>query len=90
MSGCSAEYQRLAAQCFGMAAETSEHKQRSFLLAKAQRWLDLAEVADYDAWSSSRQFRAVQAGISWELQKCYTVPSALPPQVLALLCQLNA
>jgi hypothetical protein len=90
MSGCSAEYRRLADQCFGMAAGTLDHELRSFLLANAQRWLDLAEVADYDEWYSSRQFRAVQAGLSEGLQKRYTVPFALPPQLLVLLCQLNA
>jgi hypothetical protein len=84
----SQERRRLAAECLAAAKQTSDARSRASLLEMAQRWLDLAELCEHDAWNQPLRLRALQAAIGKELQVHYELPQQLPHQMLTLLMQL--
>ena len=76
---------QLAAECLAEAKRTSDSRGRASLLEMAQKWLDLAERCEHDAWNTNLRQRALQAAIGEELRAQYE----LPHQLLTLLIQLN-
>jgi hypothetical protein len=86
----SREYRRLASGCLALARQNSDLQARASLLIMAQRWLDLAELAEHNAYNRSLQRLAVQAAIGEELKALCGPSRRLPPHLLALLAQLNA
>jgi hypothetical protein len=86
----SRERRRLASECLALARETSDVQAHMSLLDMAQRWLDLAEISEYNDWNQSLRRRAIQATIGEGLRKEYDLPQELPQRLLALLNQLNA
>jgi hypothetical protein len=84
----SQERRRLAAECLAAAKQTSDARPRASLLEMAQRWLDLAELCEHDAWNQPLRLRALQAAIGKELHVHYELPQQLPHRMLTLLMQL--
>jgi hypothetical protein len=84
----SRERRRLAAECLAAAKQTSDARARGSLLEMAQRWLNLAEVCEHDAWNEALRLRALQAAIGKELRVHYELPQQLPHEMLTLLMQL--
>jgi hypothetical protein len=64
----SREYRRLASGCLALARQNSDLQARASLLIMAQRWLDLAELAEHNAYNRSLQRLAVQAAIGENLR----------------------
>jgi hypothetical protein len=85
----SRERRRLAAECLAVAKQTSDFGVRASLLEMAQKWLDLAELCEHDAWNQALRLRALQAAIGKELRVHYELPQQLPRRILTLLMQLN-
>ena len=85
----SRERRRLAAECLEVAKRTSDAGVRASLVEMAQRWLDLAELCEHDAWNQKLRLRALQAAIGKELRVHYELAQQLPHGILALLMQLN-
>ena len=56
----------------------------------AQKWLDLAELCEHNAWNETLRMRAIQAAIGRELQSRYELRREMPPHILALLVELEA
>ena len=81
---------QLAAECLAAAKKTSDVQVRASLVEMAQKWLDLAERCEHDAWNTNLRLRALQAAIGEELRAQYELPQELPHQLLTLLMQLNA
>ena len=81
----SRERRQLAAECLAAAKKTSDVQVRASLVEMAQKWLDLAERCEHDAWNTNLRLRALQAAIGEELRAQYE----LPHQLLTLLIQLN-
>ena len=73
-----------------MAKLASDAKNRAFLVQMAWKWLDLAELDEWDNWEKALRLRAVQTKIGQELQAQYELPQELPHRLLTLLMQLNA
>jgi hypothetical protein len=65
----SRERRRLAAECLELAKRTSDVRARASLVEMAQRWLELAELCEHDAWNHTLRLRALQAAIGKELQR---------------------
>jgi hypothetical protein len=86
----SRERRRLAAECLASARQTSDLRVRASLLEMAQKWIDLAELCEHDAWNESLRLRALQAAIGQELRAQYKLPQELTHRILTLLMQLNA
>jgi hypothetical protein len=85
----SRERRRLAAECLEVAKRTSHAGVRASLLEMAQKWLELAELCEHDAWNQKLRLRALQAAIGKELRVHYELPQQLPHGILALLMQLT-
>ena len=85
----SRERRRLAAECLALAKQADDVRARVSLLAMAQKWLDLAELSEHDAWNQSLRLRALQAAIGKEVRALYELPQELPHGILTLLMQLN-
>jgi hypothetical protein len=83
------EYRRLAAECIASARDASDAQRRASFADMAQRWIDLAELAEHDPYQSLRR-RAIQAAIGDELKSLYWLSHSMPPHFLALLANLNA
>ena len=86
----SRERRRLASECLALARQTADSRGRIFLLDVAQKWIDLAELSEHNAWNDALRLRAVQAAIGRELRNQYYVSPDLPHCMLALLMQLNS
>ena len=80
---------QLAAECLAEAKRTSDSRGRASLLEMAQKWLDLAERSEHEAWNTNLRLRALQAAIGEELRPHYEPPQELPHRILMLLMQLN-
>src|ERR1700730_9122478 len=80
---------QLAAECLAAAKKTSDVQVRASLVEMAQKWLDLAERCEHDAWNTNLRLRALQAAIGEELRAQYELPQELPHRILTLLMQLN-
>jgi hypothetical protein len=85
----SRERRLLAAECLELAKRTSDVRVRASLVEMAQRWLDLAELCEHDAWNQALRLRALQAAIGKELRVHFELPQQLPHRILTLLMQLN-
>jgi hypothetical protein len=85
----SRERRQLAAECLAAAKKTSDVQVRASLVEMAQKWLDLAERCEHDAWNTNLRLRALQAAIGEELRAQYELPQELPHRILTLLMQLN-
>jgi hypothetical protein len=85
----SRERRRLAAECLALAKDTSDTDVRAFLLAMAQKWLDMAEQDEHDNWDKVIRLRAIQTEIGRALRANYGLPREVPHRILALLMQLN-
>jgi hypothetical protein len=72
-----------------IARQTSDAKVRAFLLDMAQKWLDLAELCEQEAWNQTLRVRTLRAAIGEELRMHYELPKELPHWLLALLVQLG-
>ena len=79
-----------ASECLDLARQTSDLTLRASLLEMAQKWLDLAELCEHNAWNETLRMRAIQAAIGRELQSRYELRHELPPHILALLVELEA
>jgi hypothetical protein len=80
----------LASECLDLARQMSDLRLRASLLEMAQKWLDLAELCEHNAWNEALRMRAIQAAIGRELQSWYELRHELPPHILALLVELEA
>jgi hypothetical protein len=85
----SRERRRLAAECLALAKDISDADVRAFLLAMAQKWLDLAEIDERDNWERVLRLRAIQTEIGQALRAEYDLPREVPHRILALLKQLQ-
>ena len=85
----SRERRRLAAECLALAKDTSDTDVRAFLLAMAQKLLDLAEQDERDNWEKVIRLRAIQSEIGRALRANYVLPREVPHRILTLLMQLN-
>ena len=65
-------------------------KNRASVLGMTQRWLDLAEPREPDAFDLALRLRAIQTKIGRELREQLDLPCELPHQLFTLLMQLNA
>src|ERR1700730_18425275 len=70
----SRERRQLAAECLAAAKKTSDVQVRASLVEMAQKWLDLAERCEHDAWNTNLRLRALQAAIGEELRAQYELP----------------
>jgi hypothetical protein len=86
----SREYRGLASECLLLARKTCDAKVRASSLLMAQKWIDLAELAEHDACNQSLRRHGIRVAIGEQLKALYRVSGALPPHFLALLAQLKA
>jgi hypothetical protein len=86
----SQKYRHLANECLTQARQSADTQARASLIAVAQRWLDLAEIAEHDAAHESLRRRGIQRAIGDELKKLFGLSSTLPPHILSLLAEMNA
>src|SRR5579872_3422039 len=85
----SREFRRLAFECLSLARQASDDRQRAPLVMMAQRWIEMAERAEHDAYSKALRYRTIQAAIGARLRTAFPLPECLPPHLLALLAQLG-
>src|ERR1700704_3171118 len=85
----SRERRRRASQCLELARQTDELNARASLLAIAQKWLDLAEASEHNAWNEALRARAIQAAIGREVAVMYPPPQDLPERLFDLLRRLD-
>ena len=60
-----------------MAKLASDAKNRAFLVQMAWKWLDLAELDDWDNWQKALRLRTIQTKIGKGL-RCGIAPAELP------------
>jgi hypothetical protein len=80
---------RLAAECLALARQTSDPLARISRLDMAQKWIDLAELAEHDPWNGALRRRIVQAAIGHKLRDLYAISPDVPHHMLTILMQLN-
>jgi hypothetical protein len=85
----SQEMRRMASECVALARQTSDPLARFSRLELAQKWIDLAELSEHDAWNDALRHRAIQAAIGLKLRDLYEVSPDLPHHMLTILMQLN-
>jgi hypothetical protein len=73
-----------------MAKRASDVSVRAILIEIAWKWLDLAELNEWDSWEKTRRVRDIQTNIGRELRAQFDLPQELPPPILALLVQIDA
>jgi hypothetical protein len=73
-----------------MARQASNANSRAFLVKMAWKWLDLAELDEWDNWQKALRLRVIQTKIGQALRAQYELPQELPHGILTLLMQLNA
>ena len=78
-----------ACECLAMAKRASDVNIRACLVEMAWKWLDLAELDEWDNWQKALRLRAIQTKIGQELRSQYELPDELPHGILTLLMQLN-
>jgi hypothetical protein len=80
------ERRQIAAERLIFAKQMTDWRIRASVLGMTQRWLDLAEPGDPDAFL---RLQAIQTEIGRKLRVHYQLPCDLPHQLLALLMQLS-
>jgi hypothetical protein len=83
------ERKQHASECLTMAKQASDANSRAFLVKMAWKWLDLAELDEWDNWQKALRLRGIQTKIGQELRTQYQLPEELPHGILTLLMQLN-
>ena len=92
------ERRQRACECLAMAKQASDENSRAFLVEMAWKWLDLAELDEWDNWQKALRLRAtqkalrllaIQTKIGRELRAQYEPPEELPDPLLTLLNQLD-
>lgn len=86
----SRERRQRACECLAMAKQASNANIRALLVEMAWKWLDLAELDEWNNWEKAWRVRAIQTNIGRELRGQFEVPQEMPPPILALLVQINA
>jgi hypothetical protein len=86
----SRERRQLAGERLIFAQQMTDWKIRASVLGMTQRWLDLAETREPDAFDKALRLRAIQTKIGQDLRAQYLLPEELPHRLLTLLMQLNA
>jgi hypothetical protein len=86
----SQEMRRMASECLALARQTSDPLVRFPRLELAQKWIELAELSEHDAWNDALRRRAIQAAIGLKLRDFYEASPDLPHYMLTILMQLNA
>jgi hypothetical protein len=86
----SPERRQRACECLAMAKQASDANIRALLVEMAWKWLDLAELDEWNNWEKAWRVRAIQTNIGRELRGQFEVPQEMPPPILALLVQIDA
>jgi hypothetical protein len=86
----SRERRQLAAERLIFAQQMADWKIRASVLGMTQRWLDLAEPREPDAFDKALRLRAIQTKLGQKLRAHYGLPEELSHGILRLLMQLNA
>jgi hypothetical protein len=73
-----------------MAKQASDVGIRACLVEMAWKWLDLAELDEWDNWEKAWRVRAIQRNIGRELRAQFDLPQSMSPPILALLTQIDA
>jgi hypothetical protein len=73
-----------------MAKQASDVGVRAVLVEMAWKWLDLAELGEWDNWERAWRVRAIQTNIGRELRVHFDLPQDMPPPILARLMQIDA
>jgi hypothetical protein len=73
-----------------MAKQASDANIRALFVDMAWKWLDLAELDEWDNWEKALRRRAIQTKIGQELRAQYELPQELPGRILTLLMKINA
>ena len=94
----SRERRQHASECLALAKQASDADVRASLVEMAWKWLDLAELDEWDNWQKALRLRAtqkalrlltIQTKIGRELRAQYELPEELPDPLLTLLNQLD-
>jgi hypothetical protein len=86
----SRERRQRACECLEMAKRASDANIRALFVDMAWKWLDLAELDEWDNWEKALRRSAIQAKIGQELRAKYELPQELPDRILTLLMKINA
>jgi hypothetical protein len=73
-----------------MAKRASDTNIRACLVEMAWKWLDLAELDEWNNWEKAWRVRTIQANIGRKLRAQCDLPQEMPPPILALLMQIDA
>jgi hypothetical protein len=73
-----------------MAKQASDASVRAVLVEMAWKWLDLAELDEWDNWEKAWRVHAIQTNIGRELRVHFDLPQEMPPPILARLMQIDA
>jgi hypothetical protein len=73
-----------------MAKQASNANIRALLVEMAWKWLDLAELDEWNNWEKAWRVRAIQMKIGRELGAQLDVPQEMPDRILALLMRIDA
>jgi hypothetical protein len=82
------ERRQRACECLAMAKQASDAISRAFLVEMAWKWLDLAELDEWDNWEKALRLRAIQTNIGRELRAQFDLPQGIPH--LALLMEIDS
>jgi hypothetical protein len=87
----SREQRHLAAEFMATAQLITDSNIRAYILALAQKWLDLAEggSGQLEDLEQATCLRNIRIRIGQELRATYDLPPGLPDRMLALLMQLE-
>jgi hypothetical protein len=86
----SRERRQRAWECLAMAKQASDANIRALLVEMAWKWLDLAELNEWNNWEKAWRVRTIQANIGRKLRAQFDLPQEMPPPILALLMQIDA
>jgi hypothetical protein len=73
-----------------MAKRASDTNIRACLVEMAWKWLDLAELDEWNNWEKAWRVCAIQTNIGRKLRSQFELPQEMPPPILALLVQIDA
>jgi hypothetical protein len=73
-----------------MARQARDPSIRALLVDMAWKWIDLAELDEWDSWERTLRLRAIQTKLGEALRAQYILPDELPHRMLTLLMQIDA